>query len=81
MKIKGPKMTEKVLDMINNKKLMKKAVKYCQQEGGVLYVPQLQFNIDRAHIISTRNYNKIFRATYKKRRIVNPYCTLPFGYK
>lgn len=83
MKVKGLSLTEKTLDIITLERMIDMAVKYCNmgedRENLQYKIPQTQFCIDKAHTVSTCEYQKIFRATSKKRRIINSKLTVPYG--
>lgn len=84
MKVKGIKLNEKVMDLVSFEKFIDMAAKYSRDDTErqvvEVHVPQLQFCIDKAHVVTTREYMKVFRATSLKRRIINAKMTLPYGY-
>ena len=80
MKIKGISLTEKTLDIISFEKMLEMAKCYSTGEQITVLVPQGQICSDKHHNVTTRCFEKIYRATSDKRR-VSSNNTVPFGFK
>lgn len=80
LKIKGLKLTSKALEIVNFKTMVDMAVDFCCGHNQELGVPQLQFQINDRHNLTSKLLDKAFRAVSDKRcMFLNE--TVPWGFK
>ena len=84
IKVKGIRLTDRVLSQVTMSSMFKLAEEYTRKVGQTdecrsLFVPQMQIRPSNMQTIETKLFDKRFRAMSEKRRIINN-DTLPYGY-
>lgn len=86
IKVKGVTLNAKTLDKINFESMYNLAKDFSDKSGDYstaqrLLVPQMNIRPSNMQTIETRFFEKTFRATSDKRRMVETNKTLPYGYR